>query len=57
MKIYFIEVKEGRKMYKTYNIQSNINNNSKNGIKNNIIRNKAIIYEFASTYIKKIRIS
>ncbi len=44
-------------MYKTYNIQSNIDNNSKNSIKNDIIGSKTIIHEFTSTYIKKIRIS
>ena len=57
MILYFIEMKEGIKMYKTYNIQSNIDNNSKNSIKNDIIGSKTIIHEFTSTYIKKIRIS
>jgi len=50
-------MKECEKMYKTYNIQSNIGNNSKKGIKNGIIRSKIIIHEFTSIYIKKIRIS
>jgi len=57
MTLYFIKMKEGEKMYKTYNIQSDINNNGKDGIKDDIIRSKTIIHEFTSTYIKKIRIS
>ncbi len=57
MILYFIKMKEVEKMYKTYNIQSNIGNNSKKGIKNGIIRSKIIIHEFTSIYIKKIRIS
>ena len=57
MILYFIEMKEGEKMYKTYNIQPNVGNNSKKSIRNDIIRSKTIIHEFTSTYIKKIRIS